>query len=290
MLGALAAWSVAAAQGAVNGAMNAAGADAMRAHTVSVTIANTTSHQTFAAPVLLSHSRAYAPFALGVPAYPELVPLAEDGMTGDLVTVARVDTAILDYAVASGPLAPGRSVTLHVRVDDAHPLLSAFGMLVTTNDTVFYYGADLAMAGGSGAASDTMGASGAASDTMGASSASDAMGSDAMGSDAMGSDAMGSDAMGSDAMGSGTMGPADAMSTPIDLYDGTVRALDAGSEANTESCRDIPGPPCGSAGVRHPAMAEGVVTVSKGLTGSGDVDAAVYGWADPVATVRLSAP
>jgi len=265
MLGALAAWSVAAAQGAMNGAMNAAGADAMGAHTVSVTITNTTSHQTFAAPVLLSHSRAYAPFALGVPAYPELVPLAEDGMTGDLVTVARVDAAVLDYAVASGPLAPGRSVTLHVRVDDAHPLLSAFGMMVTTNDTVFYYGADLAMAGASGAASDTMGASSA-------------------------SDAMGSDTMGSDAMGSGTMGPADAMSTPIDLYDGTVRALDAGSEANTESCRDIPGPPCGSAGVRHPAMAEGVVTVSKGLTGSGDVDAAVYGWADPVATVRLSAP
>lgn len=258
---------------------------AMGAHTVAVTITNTTSHQAFSAPVVVSHSKDYLPFALGEPVYPELVPLAEDGMTGEFVTVAKVDTAILDYAVAMHALPPGQSVTLTVRVDDAHPLLSVFGMMVTTNDTVFYYGTDLAMAGaGSGGAGG-----------MGSGEMAGGMGAQAGGADAMAGDGMtatteksgGADANqhpgGADMAGQGMM-------AHVDLYDGTVRALDAGSEANTESCRDIPGPPCGSVGVRHPAMAEGVVGVSHGLTGTGDLAKAVYGWNDPVATVTLSTP
>jgi len=86
------------------------------------------------------------------------------------------------------------------------------------------------------------------------------------------------------------MGSADAMAMHVDLYDGTVRVLDAGSEANTESCHDIPGPPCGSVGVRHTSMAEGVVTLHGGITGGGDLDPATYGWTEPVATVALTTP
>jgi len=241
----------------------AAAQSAMGTHTVSVTITNDTSHQTFSAPVLLSHNVDYQPFALGQPAYSELVPLAEDGMTRDFVTVAKVDPAILDYAIADGPLAPGKSVTLQVKVDDGHQLLSAFGMLVTTNDTVFYYGDDLSMSGGAGS---------------GSSGSSDEMAS----SDEMTS----SDEMAS----SDKMASSDTMAAHVDLYDGTVRALDAGSEANTESCHDIPGPPCGSVGVRHTAMAEGHVGISGGLTGKGDLDAMVYGFKDPVATVVVQSP
>jgi len=281
LLGAVAIGGSAAAQDSMGAA------DAMGAHTVSATITNTTAHQTFSAPVLMAHDGDYTPFALGAPVYTELVPLAEDGMTGELRTVADVDPAILDYAIADGPLAPGHSVTLQVRVDDAHPLLSAFAMLVTTNDTVFYFGADLSMSsvpgsGAMGSASDGMASDGMASDGMAAASG----GSERMGSSAPGSDAMGAGSTGSDQMASG----ADAMTARVDLYDGTVRALDAGSEADTESCADIPGPPCGSVGARHPDMAEGAVAVSHGLTGDGDLDPAVYGWHDPVATVSLTAP
>ncbi len=242
----------------------AQGSMGMGDRTVAVTITNLTSHQTFAPPVLVSHGDGYLPFELGVPVLPELVPLAEDGMTQDFVTVAKVESAILDFAIADAPLPPGRSVTLQVHVDDAHPLLSAFGMLVTTNDTVFYYGADLAMSGQGMGSSDTMGSS------------------DSMGS----SDTMGS----SGSMGSSAGMGGDAMAMHVDLYDGTVRALDAGSEANTERCHSIPGPPCGNVGNRHTDMAEGVVTLSKGILGTGDLDPAVYGWTDPVAKVEIASP
>ncbi len=254
---------------------------AMGSHAVSITITNTTSHQTFSAPVLVAHDASYQPFTLGKPVLPELIPLAEDGMTHDFETVAKVEPSILDYAVAKAPLAPGHSVTLQVRVDDGHHLLSAFGMLVTTNDAVFYYGNDLSMSGDAGGSAMAPG-----SDSMGS---SDGMGS----SDAMGSsDGMASsDSMAGSGDGMGATDMAgEAMNAHVDLYDGTVRVLDAGSEANTESCSDVPGPPCNSVGVRHTSMAEGSVALHRGLTGSGDLDPAVYGWHDPVATVEVSMP
>ena len=259
--------------------------------TVSVTITNTTAHQTISPPVVVAHSRAYRPFALGEPLLPELVPLAEDGRTRDFVTVAKVEPTILDYAVARAPLAPGRSVTLQVRVDDGHPLLSAFGMLVTTNDAVFHYGADLSMAAGPSAgarppSSDAMGSS-AWVGSAGSMASADALGaSGSMGSSA----AMGSSGSAmSHGTASDTMTP-ETTGAAIDLYDGSVHVLDAGSEANTEACRDVPGPPCASVGARHPAMAEGAVSVHQGLTGVGDLDPRVYGWTDPVADVTLTTP
>ena len=210
-------------------------------------------------------------------------------------------------------------MTLKVRVDDAHSLLSAFGMLVSTNDAVFAFGEDLAMSANRGSgpadamgAEATMGGAGSTGDA-GSMAGSDGTGStDSMagsgamaGSDGMagsgsmgGSDGMrGSDSMaGSGAMaGSGSMPGSEGMTAAgdgagTDLYDGSVRVLDAGSEANTESCRDIPGPPCNHPGVRHPAMAEGAVTIHPGLKGAGDLDPAVYGLTDPVASVRVTTP
>ncbi|HPF70073.1 MAG TPA: spondin domain-containing protein [Candidatus Krumholzibacteria bacterium] len=69
-----------------------------------------------------------------------------------------------------------------------------------------------------------------------------------------------------------------------------VRAWDAGSERNTELASDIPGPCCGSHGVRVPTYER--IRPHRGIQGGGDLDPAVYGWDGPVAkvTVRRLAP
>lgn len=66
-----------------------------------------------------------------------------------------------------------------------------------------------------------------------------------------------------------------------------LKAYDAGTEFNSESCATIPGPPCGSHNARDRNNAEGVVTEFSGLTGSGDVDVEVYGFSNPAAKVRI---
>jgi len=67
-----------------------------------------------------------------------------------------------------------------------------------------------------------------------------------------------------------------------------VPALDAGSEANTESCEHIPGPPCGNGGVRVTEGAEGYVYVSPGITGEGDdLTASGYTWLNPAARITV---
>ncbi|MDA1312782.1 MAG: spondin domain-containing protein [Acidobacteria bacterium] len=64
-------------------------------------------------------------------------------------------------------------------------------------------------------------------------------------------------------------------------------AYDAGSEANTELCTDIPGPPCGNPGVRVTEGAEGYVYVSPGITGSGDLEPSSHTWLNPAAYVSI---
>ncbi|MDQ7007907.1 MAG: spondin domain-containing protein [Acidobacteriota bacterium] len=67
----------------------------------------------------------------------------------------------------------------------------------------------------------------------------------------------------------------------------TAIAYDAGTEANTESCEEIPGPPCGSPGVRHEEGAEGFIAVHPGLHGGADLDPAALDWNNPVALIRI---
>ena len=67
----------------------------------------------------------------------------------------------------------------------------------------------------------------------------------------------------------------------------TATAFDAGSEANNESCDFIPGPPCGSGGVRATEGAEGFIYVSNGIHGIGDLTSATYDWHNPVARVVI---
>ena len=67
-------------------------------------------------------------------------------------------------------------------------------------------------------------------------------------------------------------------------------AYDAGSEANTESCEHIPGPPCGNAGVRVTDGAEGYVYVSRGFIGAEDeaLTPYRYDWRNPVARIQIT--
>jgi hypothetical protein len=66
-----------------------------------------------------------------------------------------------------------------------------------------------------------------------------------------------------------------------------AEAYDAGSEANSESCAFIPGPPCGHPGVRDTIGAEGYVHIHAGIHGIGDLTAAIHDWRNPVAQITV---
>jgi len=62
-------------------------------------------------------------------------------------------------------------------------------------------------------------------------------------------------------------------------------AYDAGSERNNELQAYIPGPCCGHPFVRDPDGA--LIQMHAGITGSGDLDPALYGWSGPVARIEI---
>lgn len=66
-----------------------------------------------------------------------------------------------------------------------------------------------------------------------------------------------------------------------------IKALDAGSEMNDESCLNIPGPHCGGEGY-NAADGEGYVHVHAGIHGAGDLSVAAYDWRNPVAKVTIT--
>ncbi len=63
-------------------------------------------------------------------------------------------------------------------------------------------------------------------------------------------------------------------------------AYDAGSEANTQRCAHIPGPPCGNPGVRVTNGAEGFIHVSPGVRRAGNLSERTHDWRNP--TVRVT--
>ncbi len=68
-----------------------------------------------------------------------------------------------------------------------------------------------------------------------------------------------------------------------------VNGYDAGTETNTESCADIPGPLCGGTGLSPDDTGEGFVHIHRGIRGLGsDIDAAMYDWKNPVAIVTIT--
>jgi hypothetical protein len=65
------------------------------------------------------------------------------------------------------------------------------------------------------------------------------------------------------------------------------RAYDAGSEANNEDCKFIPGPPCNSPKVRATMGAEGYVHVHAGIHGIKDLKPETRDWRSDVAVIRI---
>ena len=249
--------------------------DAMMGSTVAVTVTNT-STQAISPPILVSHDGSFRFFIVGEPATPELALMAEDGDATDLATISRLADGVHAVTVADGSLAPGASITLEIAVSDAARYLSLAGMLVTTNDALFAWTRSIDAMTGEMMDGDGMGGEMMGVDSMDGDMKDDAMDGDAMaGETTMAGDDMKMDAMMDDA---GMKHAAD----------GVVRVYDAGTEANTESCAHIPGPPCGSKFVRVTAGAEGVVAPHAGILGTGDLDPAVHGWTDPVVTVSVS--
>lgn len=66
-----------------------------------------------------------------------------------------------------------------------------------------------------------------------------------------------------------------------------AHVYDAGSEANSEDCQYIPGPPCGNGGVRDTEGAEGFVHIHSGIHGIKDLSASQYSWQNPGALVTV---
>ena len=64
-----------------------------------------------------------------------------------------------------------------------------------------------------------------------------------------------------------------------------VYAYDAGSEVNSESELEIPGPCCGNPGMG--ADEGGYIMMHQGISGDGDLDPATYGWEGAVARVTV---
>lgn len=112
-------------------------AEKMGGRTYEVTITNLTRGQIFSPPVVISHDSGFQLFKLGDPAIPELVSLAEDGITNQLIGLIKTLPSVLDYTVANGPLTPGNSLTLKITARGNFDFISAAGMLVTTNDAFF---------------------------------------------------------------------------------------------------------------------------------------------------------
>ena len=67
-----------------------------------------------------------------------------------------------------------------------------------------------------------------------------------------------------------------------------LNAYDSGSEANSEDCAYIPGPPCGNH-VEDQATPEGFIHVHAGIHGgsNSDLDPATHDWRDPVARLTV---
>jgi hypothetical protein len=65
-----------------------------------------------------------------------------------------------------------------------------------------------------------------------------------------------------------------------------AKAYDAGSEANSEDCDYIPGPPCGT-NAHDITPSEGYVHIHAGIHGIADLDPAEHDWRNPVAEITI---
>lgn len=194
---------------------------AAMAETFDVTIYNLTKGQIISPPVVVAHAPDIAIFQVGAAASDELAALAEDAAADDLI--ALLESVGADVEQAGVGIPPGGHVTVRIEASRRNRVISAVGMLVTTNDA--FFGLNSVRLRG--------------------------------------------------------------RSTTY-----RVPAYDAGSEANNEDCAFIPGPPCGSAGVRDSDEAEGFVHIHNGVHGIaeslGGLVPSRDDWRNPVALITVT--
>jgi len=102
-----------------------------------VTITNITRGQIISPPIVISHNEDFQLFSLGHPAPPGLAELAEDGLTGPLSAYLDTLESVFQYNTAGGGIMPGASMTVEIETQKGFRLLSAAGMLVSSNDAFF---------------------------------------------------------------------------------------------------------------------------------------------------------
>ena len=92
-------------------------------------------------------------------------------------------------------------------------------------------------------------------------------------------------AMKDDAMKAGEKGPADDAMMKDGKMTMMVKAMDAGTEENTEKKSDTAAPDMGKG---HPATTPPQpISEHKGIMGTGDLDKAMFGWDGPVAKIEM---
>ena len=102
-----------------------------------ITVTNLTRGQSFTPILVATHKAGVSLFTEGAPASPELALLAEGGNTAPLAAVLAANPNVLDSATIPGLLAPGKSVTVKIKMGDGFANISMAAMLVPTNDGFF---------------------------------------------------------------------------------------------------------------------------------------------------------
>ena len=100
-----------------------------------ISITNLTRGQIFSPPIAVGHNGNFSLFRLGAEASEELAALAENGDTDPLVEQIE---GKYPYAVADGPIPPGKTKSIKLEIGRSLlRLISVAGMLVGTNDAFF---------------------------------------------------------------------------------------------------------------------------------------------------------
>ena len=98
-----------------------------------ITITNLTRGSLLTPALAVSHDKGVKVFAEGEPASDALAQLAEGGNTAPIQAELFASGKAKD-AASSGPILPGKSVTLMLATDDDAKMVSLFSMVLPTND------------------------------------------------------------------------------------------------------------------------------------------------------------
>lgn len=102
-----------------------------------VKITNITLGQTFTPILAATHREGIKAFALGQPAIPELVAIAESGNTAPAISALSAFSVVQEVKDSGGVLAPGGSVMMTLAGGDNISHITIVSMLIPTNDAFF---------------------------------------------------------------------------------------------------------------------------------------------------------